>query len=141
MDESDGATYNDGIIGDGVKEIFDADGKVTGYEENDVIVHANAYHNKRYRRQNVSEGMYDATFVKLREARLSYSLPNRLLNKTFMTSLKISLIGSNLALWAKDYNHGDPELLSFGGSRYIPGVENATVPTARSVGFSLNIGL
>ncbi|MCB0585918.1 MAG: SusC/RagA family TonB-linked outer membrane protein [Phaeodactylibacter sp.] len=141
VDESDGATYNDGIIGDGVKEIFDADGKVTGYEENDVIVHANAYHNKRYRRQNVSEGMYDATFVKLREARLSYSLPNRLLNKTFMTSLKISLIGSNLALWAKDYNHGDPELLSFGGSRYIPGVENATVPTARSVGFSLNIGL
>ncbi|MCB0631736.1 MAG: SusC/RagA family TonB-linked outer membrane protein [Saprospiraceae bacterium] len=140
VDESSGETKTDGVIGAGVKEVLDANGNVTGYAPNDVVVPANAYHNNRYRRQNETEGMYDATFVKLREARLSYSLPKSVLGNTFINSLRISLIGNNLALWAKDFNHGDPELLSFGGSRYIPGVENATVPTARSFGFSVNVG-
>lgn len=140
VDESDGKTYTDGIIGDGVKPVFDAEGKVTGYERNDVIVHANAYHNNRYRRQNESEGIYDATFIKLREARLTYSLPSKALKNTFITKFDVSLIGFNLWLWAKDFNHGDPELLSFGGGRYVPGVEDATVPSSRSMGFAVNIG-
>lgn len=135
-----GTTKTDGVIGAGVKEVCDGNGNFSGYAENDVIVPANAYHNNRYRRQNESEGIYDATFIKLREARLSYNFPQRLIAKTPLTSLKVSLIGANLWLWAKEFNHGDPELLSFGGGRYIPGVENATVPTARSMGFSLNIG-
>lgn len=140
VDETNGQTYSDGIIGAGVKEIFDAEGNVSGYAPNDVIVHANAYHNNRYRRQNESEGIYDATFVKLREARLTYKLPKALLEKTFLTSLDISLIGNNIWLWAKDFNHGDPELLSFGGGRYVPGVEDATVPSTKSFGFSINVG-
>lgn len=140
VDESSGITKTDGVIGAGVKEVLDNNGNVVGYTENDVIVPANAYHNNRYRRDNDTEGMYDATFIKLREARLSYALPKSILGNTFVNSLKISLIGNNLLLWAKDFNHGDPELLSFGGSRYIPGVENATVPSTRSIGFSVNVG-
>jgi TonB-linked SusC/RagA family outer membrane protein len=135
-----GTAKTDGVIGAGVRETFDGEGNVTGYVENDVIVPANAYHNNRYRRQNESEGMYDATFIKLREARLGYSFPQRLIARTPLASLKVSLIGSNLWLWAKEFNHGDPELLSFGGSRYVPGVEDGTVPSGRSMGFSLNIG-
>ncbi|MCB0459296.1 MAG: SusC/RagA family TonB-linked outer membrane protein [Flavobacteriaceae bacterium] len=134
----DGVTYTDGIIGAGVREVFDADGNVTGYTPNDVIVSANAYHNNRYRRQNESEGMYDATFIKLREARLSYNLPTKFVQKLKMSSLSISVIGNNLWLWAKDFNHGDPELLSFGGGKYVPGVEDATVPSTRSIGFALD---
>ncbi len=139
IDETTGETKTDGIIGDGVKEVVDVDGNVT-YVQNDIIVPANAYHNNRYRRNNETEGIYDATFIKLREARLSYNLPSSLLGNTFIQSLKISLIGNNIWLWAKDFNHGDPELLSFGGGRYVPGVENATVPSTRSLGFSVNIG-
>jgi TonB-linked SusC/RagA family outer membrane protein len=139
--ESTGEIRNDGVIGDGVMRELDGNGNWTGgYVPNTVAVPANAYHNNRYRRENETEGIYDATFVKLREARLSYTLPKSVLGNTFINSLRISLIGNNLALWAKDFNHGDPELLSFGGSRYIPGVENATVPSARSVGFSVNVG-
>jgi TonB-linked SusC/RagA family outer membrane protein len=140
VDESNGQTYHDGVIGAGVKEVRNGEGSLTGYVPNDVIVHANAYHNNRYRRQNESEGIYDATFVKLREARLTYKLPNKVLDKSFLTSLDISLIGSNLWLWAKEFNHGDPELLSFGGGRYVPGVEDSTVPSTRSFGFAVNVG-
>ncbi|PHN01221.1 SusC/RagA family TonB-linked outer membrane protein [Flavilitoribacter nigricans] len=140
IDESTGETKTDGVIGDGVMEVTDDNGNVIGYTENTVDKPANAYHNNRYRRNNESEGIYDATFIKLREARLSYTLPKSVLGNTFVNSLRISLIGNNLLLWAKEFNHGDPELLSFGGGRYIPGVENATVPSTRSIGFSVNVG-
>ncbi len=140
VDESTGTTKTDGIIGAGVKEVFDANGNVTGYTENDVIVAANAYHNNRYRRGNETEGIYDATFIKLREAKLTYTFPSTFTQKAKLGRLSVSLIGTNLWLWAKDFNHGDPELLSFGGGRYVPGVENATVPTTRSFGFAVNVG-
>lgn len=138
-DESTGQTKSDGVIGDGVKEVYDAQGNVAGYEPNDVIVPANAYHNNRYRRQNETEGLYDATFVKLREVKLTYDVPSTITKRANISNLSVSLIGTNLWLWAKDFNHGDPELLSFGGGRFVPGVEDATVPSTRSLGFALNL--
>ncbi len=138
VDETTGETRNDGIIGAGVREVVDADGNVS-YVPNDFIVPANAYHNNRYRRNNETEGIYDATFIKLRQASLSYTLPSNLLRNTFINKVKVSLIGNNIWLWAKDFNHGDPELLSFGGGRYVPGVENATAPSTRSLGFSVDV--
>ncbi len=138
IDESTGETRTDGVIGAGVRAVTGPDGSVS-YVPNDVTVPANAYHNNRYRRQNETEGMYDATFIKLRQASISYTLPSSLLGKSFIRKAKVSLIGNNIWLWAKDFNHGDPELLSFGGGRFVPGVENATAPSARSMGFSLDI--
>ena len=132
--DGDGRTWTDGVIGDGVKQLGDG-----SYAPNDVIVPANAYHNNRYRRNNETEGIYDATFVKLREARLTYDFPKKLLKSDDIKNLSFSIIGTNLWLWAKDYNHGDPELLSFGGGSFVPGVEDATVPTTRSLGFAINV--
>ncbi|MEZ4982198.1 MAG: hypothetical protein R2769_11555 [Saprospiraceae bacterium] len=47
-EDTDGVTYTDGIIGDGVRY----DENTDSYVPNDVIVHASAYHNKRYKREN-----------------------------------------------------------------------------------------
>lgn len=137
--DNNGVAQTDGIIGNGVIELTDIDGNVTGYKENDVIVAANAYHNNRYRRQNVSEGIYDATFIKLREVKLTYLFPDEIINKLGVQNMSLSLIGTNVWLWAKEFKHGDPELLSFGGGSYVPGVENATVPSTKSFGFSLDL--
>ncbi|WP_375326121.1 SusC/RagA family TonB-linked outer membrane protein [Flagellimonas sp. GZD32] len=131
--DGNGVTQTDGIIGDGVML---QDGQ---YVPNNVIVAANAYHNNRYRRNNDTEGIYDATFIKLREARLTYDFPTKLFRGDDIKNLSFSLIGTNLWMWAKDFNHGDPELLSFGGGSFVPGVENATVPTTRSLGFAINV--
>ena len=131
--DDNGITRTDGVIGDGVMQMGDG-----SYAPNNVMVPANAYHNNRYRRSNETEGIYDATFIKLREARLSYNFPSKITNKLSLSGLTLSAIGNNLWLWAKDFNHGDPELLSFGGGAYVPGVENATVPTTRSIGFALD---
>lgn len=137
--DSDGNVRYDGIIGDGLKEVYDGDGNVIGYEENDVIVAASSYHNKRYKRQNETEGMYDASFVKLRELSIGYEIPRDWAQKFYLESLKISLVGRNLLLWT-DFNHGDPETLSFStGTQMIPGVEDMALPSTRSWGFNINL--
>ena len=126
----------DGIIGDGVMEITDGDGNVTGFAPNDVAVPASAYYNKRYKRQNEEEGMYDATFVKLREVRLGYMLPNKWFGGV-LKDVKLSAVGRNLALW-NNFNHGDSELTSFSGNgQMVLGVEDMALPSTRSFGFNL----
>ena len=127
----------DGIIGDGVKEIVEADGTVVGYAPNDVVVPASAYYNKRYKRQNEEEGMYDATFVKLREVRLGYQMPNSWFGDV-LKDVKISFVGRNLAIW-NNFNHGDSELTSFTGSgKMVLGVEDMAIPSTSSYGFNLS---
>ncbi|TKG88480.1 SusC/RagA family TonB-linked outer membrane protein [Puteibacter caeruleilacunae] len=126
-------TYYDGVIGDGWMR--DASGNLV---ENNVVVPASAYHNKRYKRQNEEEGMYDATYVKIREVKLSYKLPKSFLSKTPIESVKVSLIGRNLFMWT-DFPHGDPETFGMSGKFLIPGVEDYSLPSLRSMGVNVNI--
>lgn len=129
----DGRT--DGVIGDGV--MFD---ETSGtYVDNDVIVEASAYHNQRYKRQNETEGLYDASYVKLREVRLTYTFPQSILDGLFIKSLRVSAIGRNLAIWTES-PHFDPETVAFTGNNFIPGVEAHPLPSTRSFGFDFNIG-
>lgn len=148
--DDQGNEVQDGVIGDGVMEVYDADGNVTGYEPNNVVVAANAYHNNRYRRSNETEGMYDASYIKLREVRVGYSLPASLLAKTPLSTVRIAFVGRNMLLLFPQnlfgyeseypvYNHGDPELLSQSGGQFVPGVENMALPSARSMGVNLTL--
>ncbi len=128
-----GVAYTDGVIGDGWRQTSAGD-----YVENDVIVHASAYHNKRYKRENEEEGIYDASYVKLREVKIGYELPRKILANSFIESIKISVVGRNLALWT-DFPHGDPETFGMSGNYLIPGVEDFSLPSTRNIGFNFNI--
>ncbi len=88
--------------------------------------------------------LIDDTYLKLRELRLSYNLPKKWMDKTFMNSLTLSVVGRNLAVWSK-VKHIDPETFGvasernvFGGQIKVPGYANAKVPSVRSYGFTLN---
>ena len=79
--------------------------------------------------------IYDAGFVKLREARASFALPLHALGLHAQT-LRVAVIGRNLALWT-DAPNIDPEfVLSTGPFR---GIELGQLPTARSVGVQLSL--
>lgn len=82
--------------------------------------------------------VYDASFVKLREFSLGYTLPNSLLAKTPFTSASFSLVGRNLALLYSKVPNIDPEsaYTSAGNSQ---GLEYFGMPTTRSFGFNLNL--
>ncbi|MEX0360773.1 MAG: SusC/RagA family TonB-linked outer membrane protein, partial [Allomuricauda sp.] len=122
-----------GIISDGV--IQNADGS---YRANDVRLSGRDYYWWRYNRGNEEVGMYDASFLKLRELKIGYNFPQSLLKNTFIQSMNISLVGRNLALWTEN-PHFDPETISFNGGTVVPGVEDMALPSSRSYGLNLNI--
>ncbi|MDB4890436.1 MAG: TonB-dependent outer membrane protein SusC/RagA [Gemmatimonadetes bacterium] len=80
--------------------------------------------------------IYDASFVKLREARVSFSLPLHFIPVLQAQSVRLSIVGRNLALWA-DAPNIDPEtVLSTATYR---GAEMGQLPTAKSVGFQVSL--
>jgi len=57
---------------------------------------------------NTSIQVYDASYVRLKELSLSYTLPQRLISRMKMTNAKVYVAGYNLLLWTR-YPVGDPE--------------------------------
>ncbi|WP_438425669.1 SusC/RagA family TonB-linked outer membrane protein [Aquimarina macrocephali] len=122
-----------GIISQGV--IQNTDGS---YRPNDVVLSGRDYYWWRYNRGNEEIGIFDASFLKLREVRLGYNFPKKILEKTIIKSLSLSLVGRNLALWTEN-PHFDPETISFNGGTIVPGVEDMALPSSRSYGINLNV--
>jgi TonB-linked SusC/RagA family outer membrane protein len=87
--------------------------------------------------------VFDGSFLKLREAYLSYVLPKKFLDKTkYISKATVSLIGSNLALlWVHDTNtlRLDPETGGVSSDTRGIGFEQASVPTSRSFGIKLGL--
>jgi len=79
---------------------------------------------------------FDASYVKLRELKLNYKLPGRFLTNTPLKSASVALIGRNLPLWSDVPNIG-PEVSAYDGQ--FVGVEAMSLPSVRSMGFSLNV--
>ena len=53
--------------------------------------------------------LQDRTFIRLQDVSLSYTFNTAIVNKMKAQNLKIFLSGKNLLLWAKEWEHGDPE--------------------------------
>jgi TonB-linked SusC/RagA family outer membrane protein len=84
--------------------------------------------------------VYDASFVKLRELSLGYSLPTSVISKTPFRKISFSIIGRNLAILYKKVPHLDPEA-AVTGSGNIQGYEGGAIPSLRSYGFNISLGL
>ncbi len=82
--------------------------------------------------------VYDASYVKLREAVLSYTLPVSLITKTnFLTGATIGVFGRNLWIIHKNLPYSDPEENLSAGN--IQGYQSGAYPTTRSIGVNLKL--
>jgi TonB-linked SusC/RagA family outer membrane protein len=130
-----------GVIGEGVVPVTNGEGAITGYTPNAEKLSAREWHSTITLGRSLIEGMmYDASFVKLREVKLSYTLSSKLMQKFPVRDVTISFVGRNLFLWT-DVPHIDPETASSSGGTIIPGVESVAMPSARSYGFNLSFKL
>lgn len=130
-----------GIVAIGAVDITPADANPDApriYQANTVNVDARTYNNRYYERDNVEAAKYDATYTKLREVTLGYSLPKKYVDKLPISSARLSLTGRNLVLWT-DNPHFDPETVSVSGGTLQPGIENMSFPSSRSYTFNLQI--
>jgi len=82
--------------------------------------------------------IYDATYIKLREVVISYSLPSKLMARyNWIQGATFSIVGSNLWIISKDLPHADPEASQSSGN--IQGWQSGVMPSVRNVGFSINL--
>lgn len=124
--------YNDpqngGVIGKGVK----ADGTTP----NDVAVDPQVYYS-RIASDVAEEFVYDASFVKLRQLSLTYNLPSDLLTTLPIKDASVSVVGRNLWILLKNTPNIDPESNYQTGN--YQGLEHATLPSTRTVGFDVTL--
>jgi len=123
-----------GVVGDGV--VSDGSG---GYVPNTTVVSAKSFNQYAYNYSNFTEsGIFDASYVKLRQVVLGYSLPKKWLQGTFIQDFKVSVVGRNLAILYKKAPHIDPET-GFSNSNGEQGQEFGQLPSARTYGFNINV--
>ncbi|WP_207632726.1 SusC/RagA family TonB-linked outer membrane protein [Foetidibacter luteolus] len=125
-----------GVIGQGV--VQNNDGSFT---ENTTKLTAREWHTAWTAGRNIAEGvMYSASFVKLRELQIGYTISDKVFGKLPFKGVTVSLVGRNLLLW-DNVPHVDPENMSYSGGTALPGIEYMSIPTTRSYGINLSFKL
>ncbi|WP_149304331.1 SusC/RagA family TonB-linked outer membrane protein [Pareuzebyella sediminis] len=125
-----------GIVAEGVVNTGTAENPV--YSPNTTNVDARTFNNRYYERDNVEAAKYDASYTKLREVTLGYSLPKKITDNLPITNARFSVTGRNLLLWT-DNPHFDPEVVGVSGGTLQPGIENMSYPSTRLFTFNLQV--
>ncbi|MDQ0638936.1 TonB-linked SusC/RagA family outer membrane protein [Pedobacter sp. W3I1] len=118
--------YDDGMVFDGVT----ADGK-----RNEKVLPAQQYY-KSFRTIDESN-IFDASYVKLREVKLSYNLPAKWIRPLNLQGVSVSLVGRNLWIIHRNVVDIDPEVAFNTGNGQ--GLESLSNPSTRSYGINLNV--
>ncbi|HTE32930.1 MAG TPA: SusC/RagA family TonB-linked outer membrane protein [Chryseolinea sp.] len=83
-------------------------------------------------RQPAAVGIFDASYVKLREVAITYSFPKKLIsNWKVFKGIDISLVGRNLWIIDKNLPYADPEEAISSGN--LLGYQSGAYPTTRTV--------
>ena len=110
----------------------------TGEEVTDYV-DARSYYRNVLGRRIYEEWLYDASYIKLREVRLGYTLSENLLKSLPFKSVGIALIARNPAMiWQNAPKGIDPSEIST-GSQSISWYESGQLVSVRSYGINLNV--
>ena len=77
----------------------------------------------------------EKTFVKLREVTLTYNIPVKWMEKSFIKNASVSLVGRNLGYWTKD----DNTFADLDTYTLTTGDTNLQSPAQRTYGFNINL--
>jgi TonB-linked SusC/RagA family outer membrane protein len=81
--------------------------------------------------------VYDAGYIKLREATITYNFKRNTIEKTPFTNIGLSLIGRNLWIIDKSTPYADPEAGLSSGN--VQGYQSGAYPSIREIGMSLKL--
>jgi TonB-linked SusC/RagA family outer membrane protein len=127
--------YN-GIIGVGV--VKNADGT---YRTNDVIAtNIDEYYRSHMGADNAEGSTFSTDFIKFREASLNYKFKAQFLKKIGLNNASIGVYGRDLFIWSP-WPMFDPQFGTLSGSDIVSGFETGQMPSTRTFGFNLSIGI
>lgn len=124
--ENSGGIILDGVQADGSKNTVRARADYYG----GVFYWGNAARNPE------QLTVYDASYVKLREVALTYTLPSTFLGNVFQRAA-VSLVGRNLWIIDKNLPYADPE--SGLGAGNAQGYTSGAYPTLRTIGLKVDL--
>ena len=104
---------------------------------NNIAISAQQYWTSVYNTQGEAI-VFDASWLRLRELSLTYSLPKSFLNKSPFGGASFSITGRNLLLYTPNYPHFDPEVNSQGVNN-SQGFEYNSLPQTRTYGMLLRL--
>ncbi|TKK65147.1 SusC/RagA family TonB-linked outer membrane protein [Ilyomonas limi] len=115
-------------------------GKALSYTPNTVATHwiqdfVSSYYN------DAEHTSTSKTYAKLREVVLTYTLPYKLLEKSFISKVDVSLVGRNLLYFFHSQFH-DIDVDQFPGRSRFNGIsreQTLQTPTTRSYGININV--
>ena len=107
------------------------------YVPNTKRIDAESFNAFGYQAYPASQFVYDASYIKLREAAITYSLPKKFLTSTFIQGASFSLIGNNLWIIKKHIPYADPESGLSAGN--VQGYQTSVLPTTRTVSFNVRL--
>jgi TonB-linked SusC/RagA family outer membrane protein len=82
----------------------------------------------------------DASYIKLREASISYNFDKKFFKNVPISSISIGVVGRNLKFWLPKENvYADPESNAFSQTGNEQGIEYTSAPSVRSLGFDFKI--
>ncbi|QJD77419.1 SusC/RagA family TonB-linked outer membrane protein [Spirosoma rhododendri] len=127
-----------GIVAKGVVNTGTAENPV--YQQNTRAIPAETYYRMYYDRNNEENSTYNASYVKLREMSIGYTVPETawLAQKLRMQRLTVAVVGRNLFALSH-MQHFDPEQTSFQQQQFQRGVEDMTYPSSRNIGVKLSV--
>lgn len=127
--------YN-GVIGDGV--IRNDDGS---YRKNDVIAtDISAYYESLYGSGQAEGSVFSTDYLKFREANLTYTFKKHFLAKMGLEKASLGVFGRNLFIWSA-WPAFDPEFGTLSGTDIVQGFETGQLPSTRTYGVRLTVGL
>jgi len=116
----------------------DGDGNPSGFVVGDYYADMHYYGNALGYARNAKEyHVWDASFIKLREVALNYSVPSSYLGSTGIKGLDVALTGRNLAILWKNNPYSDPEAGLSAGN--VQGYQSGAYPAVREVGVNVKL--
>lgn len=116
----------------------DGDGNPSGLEVGDYYADMHYYGNSLGYARNANEyHVWDASYIKLREVALNYSVPSSMLGSTGIKGLDVALTGRNLAILWKNNPYSDPEAGLSAGN--VQGYQSGAYPAVREVGVNVKL--
>lgn len=127
------------VVFKGVKNTGTADAPIYVPNDKQVLIDQNFYTASfPYKLAPENNGFQDASWIRLQNVSLSYSLPKVWLNKSFIKSAAVSVTANNLWL-STSFVGFDPEASAYGSGSNSVGYVGSGVPSTRSIYVGLNV--
>jgi hypothetical protein len=129
---AEGDMRENGVVIDAMVGSVQPDGTVVTTGKNTTVIDAYTWTTDHYNGP-AAQNVFDASYIKLRELTLSYTIPAKLTGP--IKNLKVGLYGRNLATFNTALKGIDPETSTSSGN--VQGIEGAGLPMLRNFGFNV----